>query len=405
MELLKFEHRKLWRRKSVQISVLLCTLYLVVFGGLLSYQWFTFGSMDDYTSAFGNNFDGYSYIREKQAYAKQWEGDLTDETLQAMVRDYQKLRAQTGEQHSQIADRFSLSSWVNTLWPELEKADEPYKNMIVWYVDPAQLTNFDARRENALETFLDLNGQTEQEKAYFLNMNKKVELPLQYRWTEGWVYITSDFIPDCGILFAIFLSIAIAPVFAGEWHNNTKALIATTKNGWGKLAGIKVLVSFLFALELYFIEVLSSIFLQILFLGTAGADMPIQCIKLIATAPWTVLQAEIYEYAYLLLATLGYTGIILLFSALTHSNYAALLLSLAIVFVPMATAKFLPLWGQKALELLPFVGSPTDIFRTNAYHIFGKIIWSPYLLIVIPVTLGIVCLPFAIRSWSKRVKV
>ena len=405
MELLKFEHRKLWRRKSVQISVLLCTLYLVVFGGLLSYQWFTFGSMDDYTSAFGNNFDGYSYIREKQAYAKQWEGDLTDETLQAMVRDYQKLRAQTGEQHSQIADWLSLSSWVNTLWPELEKADEPYKNMILWYVDPAQLTNFDARRENALETFLDLNGQTEQEKAYFLNMNKKVELPLQYRWTEGWVYITSDFIPDCGILFAIFLSIAIAPVFAGEWHNHTKALIATTKNGWEKLAGIKVLVSFLFALELYFIVVLSSIFLQILFLGTAGADMPIQCIKLIATAPWTVLQAEIYEYAYLLLATLGYTGIILLCSALTHSNYATLLLSLAIVFVPMATAKFLPLWGQKALELLPFVGSPTDIFRTNAYHIFGKIIWSPYLLIVIPVTLGIVCLPFAIRSWSKRVNV
>ncbi len=405
MELLKFEHRKLWRRKSVQISVLLCTLYLVVFGGLLSYQWFTFGSMDDYTSAFGNNFDGYSYIREKQAYAKQWEGDLTDETLQAMVRDYQKLRAQTGEQHSQIADWLSLSSWVNTLWPELEKADEPYKNMILWYVDPAQLTNFDARRQNALETFLDANGQTEQEKAYFLNMNKKVELPLQYRWTEGWVYITSDFIPDCGILFAIFLSIAIAPVFAGEWHNHTKALIATTKNGWEKLAGIKVLVSFLFALELYFIVVLSSIFLQILFLGTAGADMPIQCIKLIATAPWTVLQAEIYEYAYLLLATLGYTGIILLCSALTHSNYATLLLSLAIVFVPMATAKFLPLWGQKALELLPFVGSPTDIFRTNAYHIFGKIIWSPYLLIVIPVTLGIVCLPFAIRSWSKRVNV
>ena len=41
-------------------------------------------------------------------------------------------------------------------------------------------------------------------------------------------------------------------------------------------------------------------FLQIIFLGTGGADMPIQCIKLIATAPWTVLQAEIYEYAYLL---------------------------------------------------------------------------------------------------------
>ena len=54
MELFKYEHRKLWRRKSVQIGVLLCFLYIVIFGGLLSYQWFTFGSQDDFTSSFGN---------------------------------------------------------------------------------------------------------------------------------------------------------------------------------------------------------------------------------------------------------------------------------------------------------------------------------------------------------------
>ena len=94
MELLKYEHKKLWRRKSVQIGALFCFLYLVIFGGLFSYQWFTFGSKEDFTSSFGNNFDGYSNIRQKQEYAKQWEGDLTDDTLQAMVRDYQT-RAKT----------------------------------------------------------------------------------------------------------------------------------------------------------------------------------------------------------------------------------------------------------------------------------------------------------------------
>ena len=66
---------------------------------------------------------------------------------------------------------------------------------------------------------------------------------------------------------------------------------------------------------------ISSILLQIIFLGTEGTDMPIQCIKILAVAPWTVLQAEIYEYGYLLLATLGYTGIVLLCSALTKTNY------------------------------------------------------------------------------------
>lgn len=403
MELLKLEHKKLWRRKSVQIGVLLTFLYVVIFGGLLSYQWFQFGSADDYTSSFGNNFDGYSNIRENQEYAKQWEGDLTDKTLQAMVSDYQK-RVQTGEiSDYEMTDWIALNSWVQTLWPELEEADNPY--IMLRYVDPSQLTNFEERREKALENFLDISGQTGAEKEYFLNMNEEVEKPLQYRWTEGWTFITADYITGCGVVFAIFLAIAIAPMFCGEWNNNTKSLIATTKNGWKKLASVKVMVSFLFALELFLIITISSILLQVIFLGTAGWDMPIQCIKLLATAPWNVLQAEIYEYAYLLLAALGYTGIVLLCSALTKSNYVSLLISLAIIFVPMAIMQFLPLWGQKILELIPFVGSPTDIFRTNAFYLFGKTIWSPYLLITIPVILGILSLPFAIHAWAKRSKV
>lgn len=403
MELLKLEHKKLWRRKSVQIGVLLCFLYIVIFGGLLSYQWFQFGSPEDFTSSFGNNFDGYTNIREKQEYAKQWEGDLTEETLQAMVEDYQE-RVQTEDISAyEMTDWISLNSLVQTLWPELEEADNPY--IMLNYVDPSQLTDLEERREKAVNNFLEINGQTGAEGEYFLSMNANIDMPLKYRWTEGWSFVTADFISGCGVVFAVFLAVAIAPIFCGEWHNNTRALITTTKYGWNKIAIIKVLVSLIFALELYSIITVSSILLQIIFLGTEGGDLPIQCIKILAVAPWTVLQAEIYEYGYLLLAALGYTGIVLLCSALAKTNYVSLIISLAIVFVPMAISQFLPLWGQKVLDLIPFVGSSTDIFRTNAYHLFGHIIWSPYLLITVPMILGLICLPFAVRSWAKRAKI
>lgn len=62
MELFLLEHKKLWRKTSTKMSVFLCFPYLVVFGSILSFQWFSFGSSDDYTSAFGNNFDGYGNI-------------------------------------------------------------------------------------------------------------------------------------------------------------------------------------------------------------------------------------------------------------------------------------------------------------------------------------------------------
>ena len=93
--------------------------------------------------------------------------------------------------------------------------------------------------------------------------------------------------------------------------------------------------------------------------------MPIQNIKLIAVAPMNMLQAEIYEYAFVLLGAIGFAGIVMFISAAVSS---------------------------------------TDILRTNTFRILGKLIWSPYLLITIPVLIGILCMPFAIKSWSRRMK-
>ena len=82
----------------------------------------------------------------------------------------------------------------------------------------------------------------------------------------------------------------------------------------------------------------------------------------------------------------------------------ALLLSLTAAYGPMMVAQYLPYEMQKALDLLPLVGSGADVFRTNTFHVFGTYIWSPYLLITIPVLIGICCMPFAIKNWSRRLK-
>ena len=60
--------------------------------------------------------------------------------------------------------------------------------------------------------------------------------------------------------------------------------------------------------------------------------------------------------------------------------------------------------GQKLLDLIPFVGSSTDIFRTNIYRLFEVRIWSPYLPITVPIILWMISLPFAVRFWAKRAK-
>ena len=153
MELFWLEHKKLWRKKIVKICVLLCFVYYVIFGSILSFQWFGFGSSDDYTSAFGNNFDGYTVIKDSQEYALSFGGELTDETLQRIVSDYQQMEADGMGEELEKTDWQIVNSWLGTLYPELRDTSN-YKTMIS-YVDPDKLTGFYERRQQVLDEFLE----------------------------------------------------------------------------------------------------------------------------------------------------------------------------------------------------------------------------------------------------------
>lgn len=402
MELFWLEHKKLWRKLSVKVSVFLCFTYIVIFGGILSFQWFEFGSTSGFETGFGNNFDGYSFIKERQRYAGSFSGNLTDETLQELVRDYQRIISVEMEEAEQKTDHKIINTWLRTLWPELVDVAE-YNSMIT-YVDSDKLINLYEKRHQALEEFLANNNQTGKEREYILQMNEKVNEPFHYDWTQGWSHLLCTTVADMGTVMALFIAIVLSSLFAGEWHDDTSSLILTTKKGWKESAYVKICVGITFTVELFTILALGVVAVQLFFLGTSGWDMPIQNIKILSVAPMNVLQAEIYELAFTLLGAIGFAGIVMLISAVVKSNVLALILSLAVVYFPPMIISYLPIGMQKAIDLLPLVGSGADIFRTNTFNIFGKFIWSPYLLIVVPVLIGIVCMPFAVKNWSRRIK-
>lgn len=296
MELFLLEHKKLWRKKSVKISVLLCLVYTVIFGSILSFQWFSFGSSDDYTSAFGNNFDGYEVIRRSQEYSLMVGGKLTDESLQQLVRDYQSMDAAGLEDDLEKTDWTTINSWLGTLYPEL--SDTGNLRTMISYVDPNKLTDFYERRRSAVEDFLENSGQVGNEKEYLMQLNQNVSEPFHYEWVKGWSEVLGSMVPDLGVVMALFLAIALSSLFAGEWYNNTTSLVLTTQNGWKKVAYAKIFTGIAFTIELFFILLIGNVTSQVFFMGTAGWDMPIQTIKLIAIAPMNMFQAEIYEYAF-----------------------------------------------------------------------------------------------------------
>lgn len=403
MELFLLEHKKLWRRAGTKISVFLCFAYLVVFGSILSFQWFNFGSKVDFTSSdFGRNFDGYAAIRDRQAYALSFGGDLTDESFQQLVRDYQQMEAVDSKRAWDLTDWIIFNDWLKNLWPELNESGS--YQAAVSYFESEKLIDFYGRRKLVLEKYLENNNQTGKEKEYLLQIDERVSKPFNYGWTQGWQTLLSKTIDLSANSMALFLAIVLSPLFAGEWHANTSSLVLATKNGWKKIAFAKIVTGLIFTVELFAMIAICDIVSQLFFMGTTGWDMPVQMIKLTAIAPMNMLQAEIYEWTFTLLGMVGFAGIVMLISSAVKSNVLALILSLAVVYVPTAIDPYLPFGLQKTLSLIPLVGSGTDIFRTYTFHIFGKYIWSPYLIIIVPVLMGIVCVPIAIKKWSRRIK-
>ena len=403
MELFLLEHKKLWRRAGTKISVFVCFLYLVVFGSILSYQWFNFGSKVDFKSNdFKRCFDGYAAIRDRQEYALAFEGDLTDESLQQIVRDYQQMEEDDSKRAWDLTDWIILNDWLGNLWPEL---NEPGSyQAAVSYFEPENLTGFYGRRQQVLEKYLENNNQTGKEKECLLQIEEKVSKPFHYGWIQGWQNLLSRTIDLSSASMALFLAIVLSTLFAGEWHDKTSSLVLTTKHGWKRIAFVKIVTGLAFTVELFAIIAICEIVSQLFFMGTTGWDMPVQLIKLTAIAPMNMLQAEIYEWSFTLLGMIGFSGIVMLISAAVKSNVLALILSLAVVYVPTVIDPYLPFGLQKALSLIPLVGSGTDIFRTYTFHVFGKYVWSPYLLITVPALIGIVCIPFAVMKWSRRIK-
>ena len=301
------------------------------------------------------------------------------------------------------ADWSMITTWLRTLYPELE-AKSSYELMID-YVDPYKITDFYVRRQEKVEEFLENNGQTGDEEAFLLQMNSQVEIPFYYEWVEGWRFILCAVIPNTETVVEICIAIVLSTIFAGEWHDKTNTLILTTKKGWKELACVKTGTGLAFIFELLFAIMAGNIAAQIIFLGTRGWNMPIQSIKLLAVAPFNMLQAELYQYLYILLGAIGFAGEIMLVSALVKNNFISVVLGIALVYLPSMISNYLPLWAQKGLDLLPLAGSSLDIFRTNTFKILGNYIWSPYLLLIVPVLIGCLCMPLTVKIWMQRAKV
>ena len=401
MDLFWVEHKKLWSRKYVRFSVALCFAYIVIFGGIMIFQWMTFGSQKDGSGLINHNFDGYENIRKHKEYAARYGDILTDESITAMVRDHQR-SLENGDDKARLMDWPIVTTWTNILWPEEKDTTSIY--LIIDYIDVNKMVNMYDRREKAVENFMEMSGFAGREKEFLLAMNDKVDIPFRYSWLEGWSTVLIDEIPDFGMILAIVIVIALSPLFAGEWHERTGPMLLSMKMGWEKDSLAKIAVGFCFSIELFLVVIIPHVFVQLVFLGVEGWDIPIQCIKMIAIAPLNMLQAEIYEYSYVFIGIIGFSAMVMLVSSLFRNDRFAMIGGFALLVVPAIISDYLPYRSQLVVSLFPLAGNAADIFRMYTLNLFGKIVWLPYMELVAPLVFAIISIPLIVKRWSRLQK-
>lgn len=399
MSLFWQEHKKLWRSGLTRLAaggMLLLTLGLQIW----TMQCVNFGTMRADGSRRAN---GYANIRQCRQYAARWQ-ILTDETVQEMVRSYQQKLAENPDFDGYLADfGFLQGTLVSFLWPEMEDQTQPYPTLTIYYVDPARLTGLYERREEKLEYYLENQFSDPADRKFFLDMDSQVDKPMAYGWAAGWSAVLGNGIGGFGqMVLPVVLALALTSVFAGERRRGMDTLQVTSLHGKAGLAGAKLLSGLAFAVEIFAMFAAVMVAVQAVWLGFEGWNLPIQLIKMLATAPMNMLQAECYELACLLGSALGFAGVALLLSALLPGTTSALVAALLTTWGPQILNQYLPWSVQQCLRLLPFVGGAEDIFRQNLYHWFGLRIWSPGPLLAIPLLVGAACLPAAALAWCRK---
>lgn len=407
MSLTLWELKKLIARRSAKIAI--CFALAVSLASVLLTGIYSLGSISD---TGGANFDGVENIVREYAWADEWKGELTGEKQAAAKRQLDmaylpenKVVAQDGNVYASDAVYYKYiaplgdipSIWRNTfaILPEYQSAN------VAKQISVAEVEAYYAQREKILNDFLITQLPDEADREIFIKQNEKVITPFYYDWFKGqWLFL--DIFSDCALFTAMALCIAIAPVFAGEYQQKTDSVLLCAKYERKKLAHAKINAALMLTAGTYIL--CSGIYIagQLAFVGTRALNCPVQLIKPLATVSMTIWQAEAYAVLLGLLGCLAIVALTVALSARLTAAFSVIIISLLVLILPFGFSGSLPDMLQSIVALMPFASNFSELMRTNLYHIFGMRIWSPYVLVVVPIIITAALLPIAVRFYTRH---
>lgn len=339
--LVKFEFRKLYK-KRMNMIVFVVTLFLIVaFGISIVAQTYTYNEK-------GDKISGRAYVRYKKQIAEKLAGQLTDEKARDVIAEYQNMVATPeyyeGEgEDGHFTDEIYCSYYIPHRQILLDIGhvyDDPEVQSWGSNLDKLSLNDikplYEAKKDRfqmILETGSGDWNYTNAEKKYWTKQYNKITEPVTYGYAEGW----STWFDMAGFFFYVLVGIFIimSTVYAGEYEHKADHIILTTKYGKSKVIAAKNIAAFLYGFLLSTACMLIMALVCFGWYGAEGGSLPVQSIYFQSTYPLTNAQAVLLYVIMCYLAAFMMIAMTLWLSARMKNGLSVLAVMLLFAFVPI----------------------------------------------------------------------
>ncbi|MCM1127792.1 MAG: YjgN family protein [Lachnospiraceae bacterium] len=244
-----------------------------------------------------------------------------------------------------------------------------------WDADEQELYQ---RRRQAVEESWEDNFLTDKEKSFWQEKENRLELPVAFRFKEGWWHLL-DGAYTTGILLLFVAVVCLAGIFPEEHVRKTDQLILSSRYGREPVFRAKLLagISFVtvFLLLMFGLEVLEIYFLY----GWEGFDAAFQLIMPDFSYPLSTGGGVLIAFGMILFASI-LTGIFCMFlSELLHGSMGTLALISGMIIAGMFVSSLPERYRvlSQAWSYLPsHMTAVWNIFNCRTVLIFGKLLVS-----------------------------
>lgn len=393
--MIKYEWKKMWKSRLAQLSIIGCGLFLVfcVWSSIMQIS---------ATNENGENFSGMSAVEVMKDTQKNIE--LTQKNVDEIVRQYLKYTSDPNtnsesETHQYLSEEVyrtfylpnrDLLSLITNVYRE-PGSGSSMKEVLEENVGK-DFREAQIKRDN---TYIDLKKEqgrlTSSEANYWKEKTGNLQ-EYQYGYHKGWSMILDTL--TWPVLIMMIICIGIAPIFAGEYQSKCDSLILCMKYGKSKLIFAKIVSGWLYATCVYWGITLIYSSVYMIFLGTQGADLPIQLKYPAMSVGYNLTMGEAVVIALLLgyFFTLGIMGITLFMSALLKNTYAVIIVAFLLIIIPTFLS---PDTGGYAwshvLSLLPPKIADFSFQSYTAYSIGNIVLSWPVMAILINAIVAVIC--------------